>query len=152
MRNLQSHCRSLHLSPGTFRCSETLAPLAGQALNPGTGGTGHVNSHLTHSGQLSQHQAVICCLILTVLKHHNFPFSALPPYPPLLSKPREKLQSKPETLLNSAPKSSAPKQKQVSDWSPRVVEHRQIRRRNLELELQFPHQVRGGSRPDDPKG
>lgn len=75
---LRNDCRPLYLSPGPFSCSEALAPLAGQALNPGTGGTGHVHSHLTYPGQLPQHQAVIRCLILTDLKHHNFPFSALP--------------------------------------------------------------------------
>lgn len=68
----------LGLSPGPFGCTEALAPLAGQALNPGKGGTSHVHSHLAHAGQLPQHQAVICCVTLFDLKHRNVPFSALP--------------------------------------------------------------------------
>lgn len=45
--------------PGAFSCAEAVAPMAGQALHPRSGGSGHVHPHLPNPGQLPQHQAVL---------------------------------------------------------------------------------------------
>lgn len=140
-----SDCKPLHLFPGSFCCSEALAPLAGQALNPGTGGTGHVYSHLAHSGQLSQHQAVICCLILVDLEHCNFLCSALPFLPSIATQTQETaaVQTGYRTFSCKTLQNVVLKCKHKLDSSPWVEEKIEIEGRKPKAGIPS-YQVRGG--------
>ncbi len=64
-----------------------MAPLAGQALHSGAGGTGHVYTHLSNTCQFPQHQAVIGRLTRTEVKHLS-PFLLLPRFPSSANLPR----------------------------------------------------------------
>ncbi|XP_067602738.1 corticotropin-releasing factor receptor 2 isoform X5 [Pseudorca crassidens] len=61
---------------------EEVAPLAGPSLPPSPRGPGRVHPHVTHAGQLPQHQADGRCMTLSTLTSPIAPPSGQPLHPP----------------------------------------------------------------------
>ncbi|XP_060012880.1 corticotropin-releasing factor receptor 2 isoform X3 [Lagenorhynchus albirostris] len=61
---------------------EEVAPLAGPSLPPSPRGPGRVHPHVTHAGQLPQHQADGRCMTLSTLTSPITPPSGQPLHPP----------------------------------------------------------------------
>ncbi|XP_060161438.1 corticotropin-releasing factor receptor 2 isoform X1 [Globicephala melas] len=67
---------------GALGCEEEVAPLAGPSLPPSPRGPGRVHPHVTHAGQLPQHQADGRCMTLSTLTSPITPPSGQPLHPP----------------------------------------------------------------------
>ncbi|XP_049570819.1 corticotropin-releasing factor receptor 2 isoform X2 [Orcinus orca] len=67
---------------GALGCEEEVAPLAGPSLPPSPRGPGRVHPHVTHAGQLPQHQADGGCMTLSTLTSPITPPSGQPLHPP----------------------------------------------------------------------